>query len=142
MEVPRYSQSLHNILLPSSLQGEIDTEKMDSAQTEFDKLNQNMRRELEHFDTVMRGEFGETFDKYHKQYRAALSSTSDTQNIYCNVILLLILLSILFCIIILNISKISFDFRVSHDSIELYEILQNKAIHIFSIEKCFFQKSP
>ena len=51
---------------------------MDSAQTEFDKLNQNMRRELEHFDTVMRGEFGETFDKYHKQYRAALSSTSDT----------------------------------------------------------------
>ena len=57
-------------------QGEIDTEKMDSAQTEFDKLNQTMRRELEHFDTVMRGEFGETFDRYHKQYRAALSSTS------------------------------------------------------------------
>ena len=59
-----------------SFQGEIDTEKMNSAQTEFDKLNQNMRRELEHFDTVMRGEFGETFDRYHKQYRAALSSTS------------------------------------------------------------------
>ena len=59
-------------------QGEIDTEKMDSAQTEFDKLNQTMRRELEHFDTVMRAEFGETFDKYHKQYRAALSSTSNT----------------------------------------------------------------
>ena len=59
-----------------SFQGEIDTEKMNSAQTDFDKLNQNMRRELEHFDTTMRGEFGETFDRYHKQYRAALSSTS------------------------------------------------------------------
>ena len=60
------------------LQGDIDTEKMDSAQTNFDKLNQNMRRELEHFDTVMREEFGETFDKYHKQYRAALSLSNNT----------------------------------------------------------------
>ena len=60
--------------------GDIDTEKMDSAQSNFDKLNQNMRRELEHFDTVMRAEFGETFDRYHKQYRTALSLTNTTSN--------------------------------------------------------------
>ena len=53
---------------------------MDSAQSNFDKLNQNMRRELEHFDTVMREEFGETFDRYHKQYRTALSLTNTISN--------------------------------------------------------------
>ena len=51
---------------------------MSDAQGNFDKLNQNMRRELEHFDTVMREEFGETFDKYHKQYRTALSMSNNT----------------------------------------------------------------
>ena len=51
---------------------------MDSAQTNFDKLNQTMRRELEHFDGIMREEFGETFDKYQKQYKAALNMTSNT----------------------------------------------------------------
>ena len=51
---------------------------MNSAQSNFDKLNQNMRLELEHFDTVMRAEFGETFDRYHKQYRTALSLTNTT----------------------------------------------------------------
>ena len=60
-----------------SSKGEIDTEKIESSQSSFDKLNQTMRRELEHFDTVMREEFGETFDKYHKQYRTALSSSSN-----------------------------------------------------------------
>ena len=44
---------------------------MDSAQSNFDKLNQNMRRELE---------IGETFDLYHKQYRTAVSLTNNTNN--------------------------------------------------------------
>ena len=71
------SDKIHHFWF-SVIQGEIDTEKMTDAQGNFDKLNQNMRRELEHFDTVMREEFGETFDKYHKQYRTALSMSNNT----------------------------------------------------------------
>ena len=58
--------------------GDADIEKVEEAQTNFDKLNQTMRRELEHFDTVMKEEFGNTFDKYHKQYRTALANTGNT----------------------------------------------------------------
>ena len=71
---------LFNIKMIFFSKGDIDTEKIDSTQSNFDKLNQNMRRELEHFDTVMRAEFGETFDRYHKQYRTALSLTNTTSN--------------------------------------------------------------
>jgi hypothetical protein len=58
--------------------GEADLTKVEEAQTEFDKLNQTMRREMEHFDKVMKEEFGDTFDKYHKQYRTALANTGST----------------------------------------------------------------
>eukprot|EP00090_Calanus_glacialis_P046171 TRINITY_DN8925_c0_g1_i1.p1 TRINITY_DN8925_c0_g1~~TRINITY_DN8925_c0_g1_i1.p1 ORF type:complete len:517 (-),score=153.83 TRINITY_DN8925_c0_g1_i1:14-1417(-) len=58
--------------------GEADLTKVEEAQTNFDKLNQTMRRELEHFDKVMKEEFGDTFDKYHKQYRTALANTGNT----------------------------------------------------------------
>lgn len=61
-----------------SEKGNIDPEKIETEQLSFDKINQTMRRELEHFDTVMREEFGETFDKYHKQYRTALSLSNST----------------------------------------------------------------
>ena len=58
--------------------GEADLTKVEEAQSNFDKLNQTMRRELEHFDKVMKEEFGDTFDKYHKQYRTALANTGNT----------------------------------------------------------------
>ena len=61
--------------------GQLDTEKVEGAQGEFDKLNQTLRRELEHFDNVMKDEFGQTFNKYHKQYRTALSSIAWTGNL-------------------------------------------------------------
>ena len=57
---------------------EADLTKVEEAQDKFDKLNQTMRRELEHFDKVMKEEFGDTFDKYHKQYRTALANTGNT----------------------------------------------------------------
>ena len=55
-----------------------DLSKVEAAQNTFDKLNQTMRRELEHFDKIMKDEFGDTFDKYHKQYRTALANTGST----------------------------------------------------------------
>lgn len=55
-----------------------DLSKVEEAQANFDKLNQTMRRELEHFDKVMKDEFGDTFDRYHKQYRTALANTGNT----------------------------------------------------------------
>ena len=40
-----------------------------------------IRRELEHFDEVMREEFGETFTVYHKQYTAALQYNSNPRTV-------------------------------------------------------------
>ena len=57
---------------------DVDLSKVETAQNTFDKLNQTMRRELEHFDKMMKEEFGNTFDKYHKQYRTALANTENT----------------------------------------------------------------
>ena len=55
-----------------------DLSKVQEANNNFDKLIQTMRRELEHFDKMMKEEFGNTFDKYHKQYRTALANTGST----------------------------------------------------------------
>jgi len=46
--------------------------ELDDRQADFDKISQNLRRELEHFDLQMRDEFGETFTAYHQQYTNAL----------------------------------------------------------------------
>ena len=57
-----------------------DTEKIDKAQVTFDKLSQTMRRELEHFDNVMKEEFSETFSAYHSQYQTSINNTSTSNN--------------------------------------------------------------
>lgn len=52
-----------------------DADKLNTAKADFDKKSQTLRRELAHFDTVMREEFSKTFDRYHQQYRDALANT-------------------------------------------------------------------
>ncbi len=47
-------------------------EEIEKAQAQFDKLSQAVRRELEHFDFVMREEFGEAFEAYKTTYWMSL----------------------------------------------------------------------
>lgn len=54
---------------------------LEEAQKIFDKVSQTLRRELGHFDTVMREEFGDTFSRYHSQYKTALSATAAIKQI-------------------------------------------------------------
>ena len=53
--------------------GKEDHENMEVAKDNFDVLNQTMRRELEHFDTVMGDEFSRAFDDYNRKYEKALN---------------------------------------------------------------------
>ena len=51
-----------------------DAEK---AQIKFDNLSQTLRRELEHFDFVMREEFEKAFAAYSATYWSSLSKTKN-----------------------------------------------------------------
>ena len=53
-------------------------EEIEKIQTDFDKLSQSIRRELEHFDFVMREEFQEAFEAYNHQYWRSLRKSSKT----------------------------------------------------------------
>ena len=59
--------------------GKADEETMQAAQEHFDSINQSMRRELEHFDTIMRDEFSTAFNDYNKKYEEALQSRKTNQ---------------------------------------------------------------
>ena len=48
--------------------GKIDQEELEGATNKFDSLNQNMRRELEHFENVMMDEFNKAFNIYNRKY--------------------------------------------------------------------------
>ncbi len=47
-------------------------EETESARSRFESLSQSTRRELEHFDFVMRSEFGEAFEAYREAYWRSL----------------------------------------------------------------------
>ena len=53
------------------------TSSLDRAQIKFDNLTQTLRRELEHFDFVMRDEFEKAFAAYSATYWSSLSKTKN-----------------------------------------------------------------
>ena len=53
------------------------TSSLDRAQIKFDNLSQTLRRELEHFDFVMRDEFEKAFAAYGATYWSSLSKTKN-----------------------------------------------------------------
>ena len=53
------------------------TSSLDRAQIKFDNLSQTLRRELEHFDFVMRDEFEKAFAAYSATYWSSLSKTKN-----------------------------------------------------------------
>lgn len=55
--------------------GKNSLDEIEKIQKEFDKMSQIIRRELEHFDFVMREEFEETFTAYNSRYWQSLSQT-------------------------------------------------------------------
>ena len=52
--------------------GKVDQEELERATNKFDSLNQNMRRELEHFENVMMDEFNKAFNIYNRKYDKAM----------------------------------------------------------------------
>ena len=52
--------------------GKTDQATMDVAKKDFESVNQNMRRELEHFDTRMRDEFSKALIDYNLKYEETL----------------------------------------------------------------------
>ena len=52
--------------------GKGNQEELERAANKFDSLNQNMRRELEHFENVMMDEFNKAFNIYNKKYDKAM----------------------------------------------------------------------
>ena len=52
--------------------GKRDQEEFERATNKFDSLNQNMRRELEHFENVMMDEFNKAFNIYNRKYDKAM----------------------------------------------------------------------
>ena len=52
--------------------GKGNQEELERATNKFDSLNQNMRRELEHFENVMMDEFNKAFNIYNKKYDKAM----------------------------------------------------------------------
>ena len=53
-------------------EGKVDQEELERATNKFDSLNQNMRRELEHFENVMMDEFNKAFNIYNRKYDKAM----------------------------------------------------------------------
>ena len=53
------------------------TSSLDRAQIKFDNLSQTLRRELEHFDFVMRDEFEKAFAAYSATYWSSLSKAKN-----------------------------------------------------------------
>lgn len=51
-------------------------EEVERLQKDFDKISQTIRRELEHFDYVMKGEFEEAFKAYKASYWKTLSTNA------------------------------------------------------------------
>lgn len=60
--------------------GKNPLEEIEKIQVGFDKISQTIRRELEHFDFVLRDEFEEVFRAYNTRYWASLASGHDTRS--------------------------------------------------------------
>ncbi|TRY71580.1 hypothetical protein TCAL_11295 [Tigriopus californicus] len=60
--------------------GKNPLEEIEKIQVSFDKISQTIRRELEHFDFVLRDEFEEVFRAYNTRYWASLASGQDTRS--------------------------------------------------------------
>ncbi len=54
-------------------------EEIEKIQVRFDKISQTLRRELEHFDFVMREEFDNAFTAYNASYWDSMKKISSHQ---------------------------------------------------------------
>ena len=57
-----------------------ETNSVENAQIKFDNISQTLRRELEHFDYVMREEFEKAFAAYSATYWSSLGKTKNFDN--------------------------------------------------------------